>query len=141
VVEEVLNELHSGAFFSNLNLRSSSHHVLMHPGNVEKTAFRTHGDLFEFLMMAFGLTNMSATFQALMNDMLRPFLCWYVLGFFNDNLIYNSSWLEHLYHVCLILAKLQEHKLFVKQSKCIFGSWSVSYMGHVICEVGMAMDE
>jgi hypothetical protein len=92
VVEEVLNELHSGAFFSNLNLRSGSHHVLMHPGNVEKTAFRTHDDLFEFFMMAFGLTNMSATFQALMNDMLRPFLCRYVLGFFNDNLIYNSSW-------------------------------------------------
>jgi hypothetical protein len=41
--------------------------VPMHPDGVEKTSFRTHQGLFEFMVMLFGITNVSTTFEALMN--------------------------------------------------------------------------
>lgn len=53
----------------------------MRPADVHKTAFRTHDDLYEFMVMAFELCNALATFQALMNDALRPILCHFVLVF------------------------------------------------------------
>jgi hypothetical protein len=112
----------------------------MHPNDVEMTAFRTHQGLFEFLVMPFGLTNASATFQALMNDVLRPFLRWFALVFFDDILIYSSSWSEHLCHVRLVFEQLQAHKLYLKKSKCFFGARSVAYLGHVISADGVAMD-
>jgi hypothetical protein len=82
--------------------------------------------------MAFGLTNAPATFQALMNDVLRPFLRRFVLVFFDDILIYGSSWSDHLRHVKLVLGAMRTHKLFLKRSKCSFGEESMAYLGHVI---------
>jgi len=112
----------------------------MCPANIAKTAFRTHDRLYEFLVMPFELCNAPTTFQALMNDVLRPFLRRFVLVFFDDILIYSSSWADHLRHLRAVLTVLQQHRLFVKHSKCAFGVASISYLGHVISEAGVAMD-
>jgi hypothetical protein len=108
--------------------------------DIHKTAFRTHDRLYEFLVMSFGLCNAPATFQALMNEVLRSFLRRFVLVFFDDILIYNTSWADHLHHIRAILAALRAHRLFVKRSKCVFGVSSVTYLGHIISEAGVAMD-
>jgi hypothetical protein len=140
VVEELHDELNGACYFTKLDLRSGYHQVRMHPEDVAKTTFCTHHDHFEFLVMAFGLTNAPPTFQALMNGVLQDYLRRFVLVFFDDILIYSSSWSEHLHHVRVVLTMLRQHRLAVKQSKCVFGSQSVAYLGHVISASGVAMD-
>jgi hypothetical protein len=90
--------------------------------------------------MSFGLTNVLATFQALMNGVLQPFLHRFVLVYFDNILIFRSSWSEHLHHLHLVFTKLQEHSLFVKRSKCAFGERTVAYLGHVILVDDVTMD-
>jgi hypothetical protein len=112
----------------------------MRPADIHKTAFRTHDGLYEFLVMPFGLCNAPATFQALMNDVLCPFLHRFVLLFFDDILIYSQTWADHLRHTRAVLSELQRHQLFLKCTKCAFASTSVAYLGHVIFVAGGAMD-
>jgi hypothetical protein len=140
VVDELLDELHGARYFTKLDLCSGYHQVRMFTRDIDKTLFRIHHGHYEFIVMLFGLFNAPATFQALMNDVLRPYLRRFVLVFFDDILIYSSSWAEHLQHISIILKKLRAHQLHLKRSKCSFGASSVAYLGHVISEAGVSMD-
>jgi Reverse transcriptase (RNA-dependent DNA polymerase) len=68
--------------------------------------------------MSFGLTNAPVAFQAIINDIFRPYLRKFILVFFHNILIYNKELQEHNEHLALVLAKLKENQLFAKKNKC-----------------------
>lgn len=112
----------------------------MFEDDIKKTAFRTHSGHYEFLVMAFGLTNAPSTFQSVMNDVLRDYLRKGVLVFFDDILIYSASLEDHLKQLKLVFERLQSHSLKVKLSKCSFGVEQVEYLGHIISAKGVVVD-
>ena len=66
-------------------------------------AFNTPWGHYEYLMMPFGLTNVPAVFQALVNDVLCDVINLYVFVYLDNILIFSESMEEHITYVRLVL--------------------------------------
>ena len=116
----LLDELHGEIYFTKLDLHLGYHQIRMKTEDILKTTFQTHGGHYEFFVMPFGLTNAPSTFKGLLNSIFKPFLRKIFLVFFDDILIYNRSWKDHVQHVDRVLKLLQEKQLYEKTSKFFF---------------------
>jgi hypothetical protein len=92
------------------------------------------------MVMSFGLTNVLAYFMYLMNKVFMEYLDKFVMVFINDILVYSRSEEEHECHLCLVLQKLQDHKLYAKLSKYEFWLKQVAFLGHIVSMGGISVD-
>lgn len=90
--------------------------------------------------MPFGLCNASATFQHLINDVLRDFLDVFVIAYLDDILIFSESLDLHREHVRRVLGRLRLHRLYAKVEKCEFEQKSIRFLGLIISSTGIKMD-
>lgn len=72
-----------------------------------------------------------------MNFIFRPFLRRFVIIFFDDILIYSSSFDDHLQHLALTFQVLLDNHFVLKCSKCFFAQSQVEYLGHVVSSRGV----
>ena len=126
--------------FSSLGLTSGCHQIRMTLEDVPKTAFTTPFGHYEFKVLSFGLTNAPATFQAVMNDIFRPYIGNFVLVYLDDILVVSKSAVEHAEHLRLVLRRLREHELYAKRSKCLFNQPQLECFGHVVGCAGIKVD-
>ncbi|SPO22889.1 uncharacterized protein UTRI_01567 [Ustilago trichophora] len=132
VIQQCLDQLGQAQWFSKIDLTSGYWQIRLKPEDVSKTAFNTRIGKFEFLVMPFGLKNAPSVFQTLVNRVLRPYLDKFVIVYLDDILIYSNTLDEHQEHVSRILEILEQHRLFAKPSKCIFGTTSIEFCGHLV---------
>ena len=75
---------------------------------------------FELTVMFFGMTNSPATFQAMMNEILRDLINERKVAVFIDDVLVGTKTVKgHDEIVKEILRRLEENNLYVKLEKCV----------------------
>ena len=136
-IEELLDRLHGARYFSKIDLHSGYHQIRVREADIAKTAFVTRYGSFEYLVMPFGLCNAPATFQRIMNTILRDGLDKFVLVFLDDILIFSRTKEEHEQHIRTILERLRTEKFFGRLKKCDFFKTEVEYLGFDVGAYGI----
>lgn len=75
-----------------------------------------------------------------MNQVYWPYLRKFILVLFDDILIYNKTWKDHLSQLDQTLQLLHENHLYAKLSKCSFGQQELEYLDHIVLEAGIKVD-
>jgi len=93
------------------------------------------------MVMFFRLTNSPATFQTMMNHLLKDLINeGKVAMYLNDILIFTEDLLEHCEIVKRVLQILQENKLYLKPQKCEFKKEEMKNLRMIIGHGKVRMD-
>ena len=119
LISDVLENIGTKKLFTKMDLRWGYNNVRIKEGDEWKAAFMTPEGLFEPTVMFFGLTNSLATFQAMMNELLRDLInIWKVVVFIDDVIVGTETEEEHDELVAEVIKRLEENDLYVKPEKC-----------------------
>lgn len=130
-ITDLLDKLGKCQYFTTLDLASGFHQIQMHEDDIEKTAFNTENGHYEFLRMPFGLKNAPATFQRVMDNILRGIQNEKCLVYLDDIIVYSTSLQEHLERLRNVFQRLRESNFKIQLDKSEFLRKEVAYLGHV----------
>jgi hypothetical protein len=141
--KELIQLMATGYWFTTMDLTSGYHHVWIAEEDKEKTAFAVpgvKGNLYQWKVMPFRLKGAPATFQRLMNNMLKPVLGKFAVVYIDNIGIYSQTKEEHLEHLCVIFDILRKNEMYARKLKCYFMQQEVPYLGHIIIPGGYKMN-
>ena len=118
LISDVLENIGTKKVFTKMDLRWGYNNVRIKEGDEWKAAFTTPEGSFEPTVMFFGLTNSPATFQAMMNELLRDLTnTGKVAVFIDDVIVGMETEEEHDELVAEVIRRLEENDLYVKPEK------------------------
>ena len=139
-IDDMLETLSGAQWFSSLDLASGFWQVELDLKDREKSTFITRFGTYEFAVMPFGLCNAPATFQRLMDTVLRDILWQYVVVYIDDINIGSKTFEEHLFHLEQVFTRLEKAGLKLSPEKCFFFEEELPFLGHVVSREGIHTD-
>ena len=139
-IDDSLDALTGSAYFSTLDLLSGYWQVPLDRDAQEKAAFVTRGGLWTWKVLPFGLTSAPATFERLMEQVLKGLQWKTLLLYLDDVIVYSPDIDSHLDRLAEVLDRFRAAGLKLKPAKCELLQQQVSYLGHVVSAQGVATD-
>jgi len=120
LISDLIDTMGTKRVFTKMNLRWGYNNVQIKEEDKWKAAFIIHLWVYEPTVMFFGLTNLPATFQVIMNNILRDLINTGEVAVFMDNILVGTEKEErHDKIVEEVLRRMEENDLYVKLEKCI----------------------
>lgn len=130
-VDELIERLGNASYLTTLDLCKGYWQVPLTDSSKDFTTFRVPSGLFRFRRMPFGLHGAPATFQRLVDQMLRGAED-YAAAYIDDIVIFSRTWEEHMQHLNEVFQRIRSAGLVINARKCHIAKPEVQYLGYVI---------
>jgi len=124
LIVDVLDGVRKRKVFTKLDLRWEYNNIRIKERDEWKAAFTIYIGAYKPTVMYFGLTNSSAAFQTIINDLFCNLINQEDTAIFVDDILVATD-IEERYDKLVeeMLKRLEENNLFVKPEKCKWNSW------------------
>ncbi|UYV77521.1 K02A2.6-like, partial [Cordylochernes scorpioides] len=140
-IDGTLDCLREARFYSSMDLQSGYWQIDVEESDREKTAFITPDGLYEFKVMPFGLCNAPATFERMIDNLLKGLKWTICLCYLDDIIVFSDDFEEYLRRLQLVLNCLKKAGLCLNSKKCKFGAKTITVLGHEVSENGIRPDQ
>jgi len=142
LITDLIDNMGSKQVFTKIDLWWGFNNIRIKEGDEWKGVFTTHVGSFELIVMFFGMTNLPATFQAMMNEILRDMINEGKVAAFVDNVLVGTETEEgHDEIVEEVLRRLEKNNLYIKPEKCAWKVRKIGFLGVVIGPGGIEMEK
>jgi len=142
LISDVIENISTKKMFTKMDLRWGYNNVRIKEGDEWKAAFTTSERSFEPTVMFFGLTNSPATFQTMINELLRDLInIGKVVVFIDDIIVGTEDEEGHDELVAEVVKRLEENDLYMKPEKCKWKVREVGFLGVVIGREGIKIEK
>jgi hypothetical protein len=138
-IEDLFDRMHGCCVFTKIDLASGYHQMLVVPTARKYTAFRTHREVYEWVVAPMGMAGMPGIWSRLMRRLFDKFP--FVVVYMDDICVFSRNNEEHAVHLEAICEVLRDEKLYARPDKCAFGAVSVNFLGHTISKDGLHVDQ
>ena len=142
LITDLIDSMRSKQAFTKIDLWWGFNNVRIKKGDEWKGVFTTYIGSFKPIVMFFGMTNLSATFQAIMNEILRDMINGEKVVVFVDNVLVGTETKEgHNKIVEEVLKRLEKNNLYVKPEKCMWKVWKIGFLEVIIGPNGIEIEK
>jgi len=109
----------------------------MHPRDMEKTTFMTDSNNFYYEIMSFGLKNVGATYQRLMDHVFHDMIRRNVEVYVDDIVVKSDSCEQHVSDLKEVFQALRKYRMRLNFDKCAFGVEGGKFLGFMLTHRGI----
>ena len=116
---------------------SGYNQIMMSLENQEKTSFITDRGIYCYKVMPFGLKNVGATYERLINKMFNEYLGKTMEVYIDDRLVKSLKKEDHIKHLEECFTILNPYRMKLNPAKCTFGVPSWEFLGYIVTKRGI----
>ena len=142
LIMDLIDDMESKKVFTKIDLWWSFNNIRIKEEDQQKGVFTTHVGLFELTIIFFGMTNLPATFQTIMNEILRDLVNESKVATFVDDVLVETE-TEKRYDKIMeeVLKRLEKNNLYIKPEKYMWKVRKIGFLGVVIGPNGIEIEK
>jgi hypothetical protein len=122
VFDETVSTLHGRRYFSVIDLYLGFWQIKLAEEDKLKTAFTVPSGIYNFLRLPYGLSNSPASFQRLMDIVMRDLVGNECYVFIDNVIVFGKTIEEHASRLEHVLQRFDRANLQPQPSKCVFAT-------------------